>query len=163
MTTPPLTVSAPVPIPLDPAIKTAQIIAQIKERADAKTHCDDDLLPVLPFVTKPTTYDIIPFLIIRQRFDMLFISSSKSNTLAAAAMEDKSIKLTSRYSLRSRSPVWSSSNSTTSFELTGESRSSKYPSPPKIDKGRTGPFDSLRREKKLAQRGGKGHDALYRA
>ena len=82
MPTPPLTVSAPVPIPLDPATKTAQIIAQIKERAYAKTHCspevpplqfiynlegsDDDLLPVLPFITKPTTYDIIPFLIIRQ-------------------------------------------------------------------------------------------------
>ena len=68
------------PIPLDPATKTAQIIAQIKERAYAKTHCDDDLLPVLPFVTKPITYDIIPFLIIRQRFDMFFFSSSKGNT-----------------------------------------------------------------------------------
>jgi hypothetical protein len=38
--TPPLTVSAPTPIPLDPATKTAQIIAQIKEKAYAKTRCD---------------------------------------------------------------------------------------------------------------------------
>jgi hypothetical protein len=69
MLTPPLTVSAPTPIPLDPATKTAQIIAQIKERAYAKTHSspevaplefiddldesDDDFLPVLPLVTKP--------------------------------------------------------------------------------------------------------------
>ena len=76
--TPPLTISAPTPIPLDPATKTAQIIAQIKERAYAKTHCspkvdplefDDDLddsdgdfLPVLPFVTKPARYDIISYL-----------------------------------------------------------------------------------------------------
>lgn len=75
-TVPPLTVSAPTPIPLDPATKTAQIIAQIKERAYAKTHSspevvplefiddlddsDDELfLPVLPFVTKPARYDII--------------------------------------------------------------------------------------------------------
>ena len=76
MLTPPLTVSAPTPIPLDPATKTAQIIAQIKERAYAKTHSspevaplefidelddsdDDFLLPVLPFVTKPARYDIV--------------------------------------------------------------------------------------------------------
>ena len=75
MPTPPLTVSAPAPIPLDPATKTAQIIAQIKERAYAKTHCspevtplefiddlddsDDDFLPVLPFDSKSARYDII--------------------------------------------------------------------------------------------------------
>ena len=76
MPTPPLTVSAPTPIPLDPATKTAQIIAQIKERAYAKTHSspevvplefiddlddsdDDFLLPVLPFVTKAARYDYI--------------------------------------------------------------------------------------------------------
>jgi hypothetical protein len=75
MPTPPLTVSVPTPIPLDPATKTAQIIAQIKERAYAKTHSspevtplefiddlndsDDDLLPVLPFVIKPPRYDYI--------------------------------------------------------------------------------------------------------
>jgi hypothetical protein len=75
MPTPPLTVSAPAPIPLDPATKTAQIIAQIKERAYAKTHSspelaplefiddlddsDDNFFPVLPFVTKPARYDII--------------------------------------------------------------------------------------------------------
>ena len=76
MPTPPLTISAPTPIPLDPATKTAQIIAQIKERAYAKTHSspevaplefiddldesdDDFLLPVLPLVTKPARYDYI--------------------------------------------------------------------------------------------------------
>ena len=76
MLTPPLTVSAPMPTPLDPATKTAQIIAQIKERAYAKTQSspevaplefvddlddsdDDFLLPVLPFVTQPARYDII--------------------------------------------------------------------------------------------------------
>ena len=76
MLTPPLTVSAPTPIPLDPATKTAQIIAQIKERAYGKTHSspevvplefidglddsDDELyLPVLPLVTKPSRYDIM--------------------------------------------------------------------------------------------------------
>ena len=74
--TPPLTVSAPTPIPLDPATKTAQIIAQIKEKAYANTHSspevaplefiddlddsdDDSFLPVLPFVAKPARYDII--------------------------------------------------------------------------------------------------------
>ena len=74
MLTPPLTVSAPTPIPLDPATKTAQIIAQIKERAYAKVHSspevtplefiddlddsdDDFLLPVLPIATKPARYD----------------------------------------------------------------------------------------------------------
>jgi hypothetical protein len=76
--TPPLTVSAPTPTPLDPATKTAQIIAQIKERAYAKTRCspevapleftddlddsDDDFLPVLPFVTKTARYDNINYL-----------------------------------------------------------------------------------------------------
>ena len=76
MLTPPLTVSLPTPIPLDPATKTAQIIAQIKERAYAKTHSspevaplefiddledsdDDFLLPVLPLVTKPARCDLI--------------------------------------------------------------------------------------------------------
>ena len=78
MPTPPLTVSAPAPILLDPAAKTAQIIAQIKERAYAKTHCspeiapleftddlddsDDDFLPVLPFATKPARYVNICYL-----------------------------------------------------------------------------------------------------
>jgi hypothetical protein len=71
----PLTVSAPTST-LDPATKTAQIIAQIKERAYAKTNSspevaplefiddpddsDDELfLPVLPFITKLARYDII--------------------------------------------------------------------------------------------------------
>ena len=79
MLTPPLTdhsFPAPTPILLDPATKTAQIIAQIKERAYAKIHSspevaplefnddlddssdDDSFLPVLPFVTKPARYDI---------------------------------------------------------------------------------------------------------
>ena len=70
MPTPPLTVSAPTPIPLDPATKTAQIIAQIKERAYAKINSspevaplefiddpddsdDEFFLPVLPFVAQP--------------------------------------------------------------------------------------------------------------
>ena len=80
MLIPPLTdpsFSAPTPFPLDPATKTAQIIAQIKERAFAKTQSspevaplefnddlddssdDDSFLPVLPFVTKPVRYDIL--------------------------------------------------------------------------------------------------------
>ena len=76
MSTPPLTVSAPTPIPLDPATKTAQIIAQIKKRAYAKTYSspevaplefiddlddsdDDSFLPVLPLVTKLARYNII--------------------------------------------------------------------------------------------------------
>ena len=80
MLTPPSTdrsFSASTPIPLDPATKTAQIIAQIKERAYARTRSspevaplefNDDLddssddgsfLPVLPFVTKPARYDIM--------------------------------------------------------------------------------------------------------
>jgi len=68
--------SVPTPLPSDPATKTAQIIAQIKARAYAKTQSspevaplefNDDLddssdgdsfLPVLPFVTKPVRYDI---------------------------------------------------------------------------------------------------------
>ena len=46
MPTLPLTVVAPAPILLDPATKTAQIIAQIKERANAKTHCSPEVAPL---------------------------------------------------------------------------------------------------------------------
>lgn len=95
---------------------------------------------------------------------MFFFSSSEGNTLATAALEDTSIKRTSRYSLRSRSPTWSSPNSSPS------SVSRKRPSPPKVVKDRTGrgkktvaPFDTLLREKKLAEKNGKGHDAFCRA
>ena len=100
---------------------------------------------------------------------MFFFSSSEGNTLATTALEDTSIKRTSRYSLRSRSPTWSLSNSS------GHSRESllkKRPSPPKVVKDRTGkqkktagydPFDTLLREKKLAEKSGKGHDAFCRA
>ena len=186
--TPPLTISAPTPIPLDPATKTAQIIAQIKERAYAKTHCspkvdplefDDDLddsdgdfLPVLPFVTKPARYDIISYLSDKEVNFFFFFSSSKGNTLVAAALKDTSINRASRYLLRSRSPVLSSSNSSPSFELSKESLSRKCPSPPKVVKDCTGkgkktvacvPFDTLLREKKVAEKSGKGHDAFCRA
>ena len=96
MPTPPLTVSAPTPIPLDPATKTAQIIAQIKERAYAKTHCspevtplefiddlddsDDDFLPVLPFVTKPARYDIYPaYLSVKEVKYFLFLQLERQH------------------------------------------------------------------------------------
>ena len=77
--------SAPL-LPLDPTTKTAQIIAQIKERAYAEIQSspdiaplefnddldessdEDSFLPVLPFVTKPIRYDIIS-LSIRPRSD----------------------------------------------------------------------------------------------
>ena len=104
---------------------------------------------------------------------MFFFSSSKGNTLAtAAALEDTSIKRTSRYSLRSRSPTWLSSNSSTSSGLSRESLSRKLPSPPKAVKDHTerrkktvayDPFNALLREKKLAEKSGKGHDAFCRA
>lgn len=166
MLSPPLTdcsFSAPTPTPLDPATKTAQIIAQIKERAYARIHSspevaplefnddlddssdDDSFLPVLPFVTKP---------------------SSKSNMLAAA-FEDKSINRTSRYPLRST--TLSSSSSSPSPGLSRGSPSAKRPSPPKVVKDRTGrgkktvaynPFDALLKEKKLAEKSGKGSDAF---
>ena len=92
--------------------------------------------------------------------------------MATAALEDASIKRTSRYPLRSRSPIWSSSNSSPSFDLSRESLSRECSSAPKVVKDRTGkgkkavafdPFDTLLREKKLAERSGKGHDAFCRA
>ena len=103
---------------------------------------------------------------------MFFFSSSKDSTLTTAMSEDTSIKRTSRYSLRSRSPASSLSNSSSSFELSRKILSRKYPSPPKFVKDRTGkgnktvacaPFDTLLREKKLAEKCGKGHDAFCRA
>jgi hypothetical protein len=90
--TPPLTedsFSARTPFPIDPATKTAQIVAQIKARAYAKTQSspeaaplefnddlDDDsddnsFLPVLPFVTKPVRYVIIS-LPLRQGIEKCF-------------------------------------------------------------------------------------------
>ena len=189
MPTPPLTVCAPAPIPLDPATKTAQIIAQIKERAYAKSHSspevspleffddlvdsdDDFLLPDLPFVTKPARYDIISLPTYQTMSKMFFFYSSKDNTLATAALEDKSIKRTSRYSLRNRSPTWSLSNSSPPSGHSRESLSRKSPSPPKVVEDRTGkrkktvaynPFDTLLKEKKLGEKSGKGHDAFCRA
>jgi hypothetical protein len=95
---------------------------------------------------------------------MFFFSSSKGNTLATATLEDTSIKRTSRYSLRSRSPTF--------LGLSRESLSRKSPSPPKVVKDRIArgkktvtydPFDTLLREKKLAEKSGKGRDAFCRA
>ena len=92
--------------------------------------------------------------------------------MATAASEDTAIKRTSRYSLRSRSPTWPSSNPSPSSELSRESLSKKRPSPPNVIKDHTGkqkktvaydPFDNLLREKKLAEKSGKGHDAFCRA
>ena len=92
--------------------------------------------------------------------------------MATAALDDTSIKRTSRYSLRSRSPTWSSSNSSPPSGLLGESPLKKSPSPPKVIKDHPGkrkktvasvPFDTLLREKKLAEKSGKGHDAFCRA
>jgi hypothetical protein len=101
---------------------------------------------------------------------MFFFSSSKGETLATAALEDTSIKRTSRYSLRSRSPTWSSPSSSPSSGLSRGSLSRKRPSPPKVVKDRTGrgkktaaPLETLLREKKLAEKSGKGHDAFCRA
>ena len=105
---------------------------------------------------------------------MFFFSSTKGNTLATAALEDTSIKPTSRYSLRSRSPTsgWLASNSNSSLGLSRGSLSRKSPSPPKVAKDRIGrgkktvaydPFDTLLKEKKLAEKSGKGHDAFCRA
>ena len=89
--------------------------------------------------------------------------------MATAALKDTSITRTSRYSLRSRSPTWSSPSSSPSG-LSRGSLSRKRPSPPKVVKDRTGrgkktaaPFDTLLREKKLAEKSGKGHDAFCRA
>ena len=92
--------------------------------------------------------------------------------MATPALEDTSIKRTSRYPLRNHSPICSSSNSSSSSGLSGESLSRKRPSPPNVIKDRTGnrkktvsydPFDTLLREKKLAEKSGKGHDAFCRA
>jgi hypothetical protein len=92
--------------------------------------------------------------------------------LATAALENTSIKRTLRYSLRSRSPTWSSSNSSPEEGLSRESLSKKRPSPPKVIKDHTGkrkktvvynPFENLLREKRLAEKSGKGHDAFCRA
>lgn len=89
--------------------------------------------------------------------------------MATAALEDTSIKRTSRYSLRNRSPI---SNSSNSSGVSRQSLSKKRPSPPKVIKDQTGkrkktvaydPFDTLLREKKLAEKSGKGHDAFCRA
>ncbi|KAF8806404.1 hypothetical protein BYT27DRAFT_7212091 [Phlegmacium glaucopus] len=163
--------SAPTPLPLDPATKAAQIIAQIKARAYAKSQSspemaplefnddlddssdDDSFLPILPFVTKPV--------------------SSKANILLAAGFEDTSMKPTPRYSLRSRSPTRSSSSSSPSLGLSRGSPPRRYPSPPKVLKDHTGkakktyitydPFDALLKEKKLAEKSGKGRDAIRRA
>jgi hypothetical protein len=100
---------------------------------------------------------------------VLFCPSTKGNTLVAAAIEDTSIKRIPRYSLRSRSPAKSSSNSSPLAELS-RLPLRKRPSPPKVVKDRTGkgkktfigydPFDALLKEKKLAEKGGKGHDAF---
>ena len=103
---------------------------------------------------------------------MFFFSSSNDNTLATAALGDTSIKHTSRYSLRSRSPTWSMSNFNPPSGHSRESLSKKRPSPPGVVGDRTGkrkktvaydPFDTLLREKKLAEKSGKGHDAFCRA
>ena len=103
MPTPPLTVVAPAPILLDPVTKTAQIIAQIKERANAKLtavlkslllnsltilttaktiSCPFYLsLPNRPGVTLYATYQT-------KKGNMFFFSSSKDNTLSTAVFED---------------------------------------------------------------------------
>ena len=89
-----------------------------------------------------------------------------------AASEDTSIERTFRYPLRNRSPIWPSSNPSPSSELSRESLSKKLPSPPKVIKDHSGklkktvtsdPFDILLREKKLAEKSGKGDDAFCRA
>ena len=89
-----------------------------------------------------------------------------------AASEDTSIERTFRYPLRNRSPIWPSSNPSPSSELLRESLSKKLPSPPKVIKDHTGKrkktvaydlFDNLLREKKLAEKSGKGDDAFCRA
>ena len=193
MLTPPLTdhsSSAPTPLPLDPATKTAQIIAQIKERAYAKIQSspevaplefnddldessdDDSFLPALRFVTKPVRYDNI-FLPIGQMNEKYFPASSKgNNTSVAATFQDTSVKPTLRYPLRNRSPILSSDSSPSS-ELSRGTPLKKPPSPLKVikdhkEKGKKktvvcDPFEALLKEKKLAEKSGKGYDAFHRA
>ena len=114
---------------------------------------------------------LYPCLLIRQGLISAFCSSFKGNTIGAA-FEDTPVKLTSRYSLRSRSTTRSSSNSTSSPRLSRELPSRKRPSPPKVVKDRIGrgqknvaydPFDVLLKEKKHAEKSGKGSDAFHRA
>lgn len=89
------------------------------------------------------------------------------------ALEETSIKCTPRYPLRSRSLTRSSSSSSLTSEFSSESLPRKRLLPPKVikdyaEKGKKAlvaydPFDALLKEKKLAEKNGKGHDAFHRA
>jgi hypothetical protein len=129
MPTPPLTVSTPMQVPLDPATKAAQTIAQIKKRAYAETDSSPEVAPV------------------------------EFNDDLDDDSDDDFPPVLHRYSLRSRSPLNSNRSG-----LLRESLSRKCPSPPRGKKTVAyDPFDTLLREKKRADKSGKGHDAFCRA
>ena len=186
MPTPPLTVVAPAPILLDPATKTAQIIAQIKERAYAKTHCspevaplefiddlddsEDDFLPILPFATQPARYDIICYLS-DEEMKYVFLSQLQRQHLGNCCV--------GRYIYQTHFSLFvtKSSSGLVIIEFQCLIRTFKRITLKNVSfatkscQDRTGKgnktvacasFDILLKEKKLAEKSRKGHDAFCR-
>ncbi|KAJ3511744.1 hypothetical protein NLJ89_g3917 [Agrocybe chaxingu] len=139
----------PTPVALDQATKTAQIIADIKARAYAKNLSSPEPAPLEFNETLDSSDDDLEPLELFAQPKHKAPSTSSGKT-ATTTMERR----TTRYSLRNRS----------SSPTQGSRRQPLHQAvQAKTRKSTADPFEALLREKRLADKRGKGDNAIHRA